>query len=133
MGSTVSGAFTQADKCFCVSSGGNFCLSSITGANKSSLSAIRSMTSSNSNVRRAELPFFNVPATSSHVTGVENGRTLLRSQRISIDRRLMIVVLASIDQNFAGPQALLHPRDHGVGKSSLSNSASARARAFVRL
>ncbi len=27
MGSAVSGAFTQADKCFSVSSGGNFCLS----------------------------------------------------------------------------------------------------------
>jgi hypothetical protein len=37
MGSAVSGAFTQADKCFSVSSEANFCLSSITGANKSSL------------------------------------------------------------------------------------------------
>ena len=78
--------------------------------------------------QRLASPFFATDSTSGQVTGVETVGCGFRAQGIDIHRRLVLVVLAPVDEHLAFAQRLLHPRDDLLRDARAPAAARARAR-----
>ena len=116
-------------------SAGTSWTSDSTGANRSPCSATRSTTCARR--RRRGAPGRRSPGTSrtsSHVTRRRHRRPLAGAQRVDADRRLVLVVLAVVDEDLAAAQRLRHPRRRrGPARRPRAVSATARAKPFVSL
>ena len=102
------------------------------GAKRSPCSSTRARTASASNTSRSGSPAARALADLVPRERRRDGRPLPRAQRVHVDRRLVLVVLAPVDEHLAAAQRLASGATRRAsGSSRSSSSATAFAKPFV--